>query len=144
MNEEIKQKSWFKRNWIWVVPVSGCLTLIVLAVLGIGSLFYGVTKVMTNSEPYEYAMEMTQNSTEVVIAIGDDIQKDGMTGGSVSYNNGLTKADLQIPIEGSKGRATIVVKARKEADQWTYEELYVLIKESQEQIHLLNKTLEDF
>ncbi len=144
MNEEIKQKGWFKRNWIWVVPVSGCLTLIVLAAFGIGSLFYGVTKVMTNSEPYEYAMEMSQNSTEVVIAIGDNIQKDGMTGGSVSYNNGLSKADLQIPIEGSKGQATIVVKAHKQADQWTYEELYVLIKESQEQINLLNKTLEDF
>jgi hydrogenase maturation factor HypF (carbamoyltransferase family) len=144
MNEEVKQKSWFKRNWIWVVPVSGCLTLVVLAALGIGSLFYGVTKVMTNSEPSEYAMELTQNSAEVVIAIGDNIQKDGMTGGSVSYNNGLSKANLQIPIEGSKNRATIIVKAHKEDDQWIYEELYVLIKESQEQINLLNKTLDDF
>lgn len=144
MNEEIKQKSWFKRNWIWVVPLSGCLTLIVLAVLGIGSLFYGVTKVMTSSEPYEYAMEMTQNSAEVVIAIGDDIQNDGMTGGAVSYNNGVSKANLEIPIEGSKGQAIIVVKAHKEADQWMYEELYVLIKDTQEQINLMNKTLEDF
>ena len=37
--EEIKQKSWFSQNWIWVVPVGGCLTLIVLAVFGLGAAF---------------------------------------------------------------------------------------------------------
>lgn len=144
MNEEIKQKSWFKRNWIWVVPVSGCLTLIVLAILGIGTFFYGVTKAMTNSEPYEHAMKMTQNSAEVVIAIGDNIQKDGMSSGAVSHNNGVSEADLEIPIAGSKGQATVVVKAIKEGDQWIYEEFCVLIKDTQQQINLLNKTLEDF
>lgn len=144
MNEEVIQKSWFKRNWMWVVPASGCLTLIFLAILGVGSIFYGVTKVLTNSEPYEYAMEMAQNSTEVVVNIGDHIEKNGMTNGNISYNNGSSEADLKIPIEGSNGKATIFLKAHKNGDEWVYEHLYVVIKKTQQEINLLNSTLDDF
>ena len=28
--EEQKQKSWLGKNWPWVVPVGGCLTLIIV------------------------------------------------------------------------------------------------------------------
>ena len=42
--EEVKQKSWFGRNWVWVVPLGGCLTIIALFVLGIGALVFGVSK----------------------------------------------------------------------------------------------------
>lgn len=144
MNEEVKQRSWFKRNWIWLVSASGCLIFIIIAILGIGTLFYGVTKIMTNSEPYEHAMEMTQNNVEVVVAIGEPIMKNGMTSGNISYKNENSEADLRIPVEGSKGRATVYVKAHKSGEDWVYEELYVLIKGTQEQINLLESVLEDF
>ncbi len=41
--ENAQQKSWFGRNWRWVLPVGGCLTVILLFVFGIGALFFGVS-----------------------------------------------------------------------------------------------------
>jgi len=40
MNEHTQQKNWFVRNWLWVVPVGGCLTIILLFVLGVGAIFF--------------------------------------------------------------------------------------------------------
>ena len=49
--EAQKQKSWFGRNWPWIIPVGGCLTVILFFVFGIGAIFFGVSKVMKNSAP---------------------------------------------------------------------------------------------
>jgi len=42
-NELVPQPSWWKRNWKWVVPVSGCFTVLVIIVIILGSIFYGVS-----------------------------------------------------------------------------------------------------
>lgn len=139
MNEEVQQKSWFKRNWIWVISLSGCLTFIILLVLGIGSFFYGVTKVLTKSEPSEYAMEMTQSNVQIIESIGEPIEKNGMPSGNISYVNESGEADLQIPVKGPKGDAVVFVKAHKVEGEWIYEELYVLIENTQEKINLALK-----
>lgn len=47
-----------------------------------------------------------------------------------------------IPIKGSKGKASLIIKGEKEDDTWEYQKLYVLIKETNEKINLLDKSLE--
>jgi len=50
---EVQQKkSWWGRNWPWVLPVGGCLTVILLLVFGVGAIFFGVTNALKNSTPY--------------------------------------------------------------------------------------------
>jgi hypothetical protein len=71
--EEVRQKSWFKRNWLWFVPTMGCLTLIVLFFLGIGSLIFGITNMISDSEPAQYALERAAESTVVIEALGEPI-----------------------------------------------------------------------
>ncbi len=142
--EAQKRKSWFGRNWLWVVPVGGCLTLIVLAVLGVGSLFYGVTSLLKNSTPYEYALEQAQENPEVVAQLGETIEADGMISGNLTYTNNKGEANIQIPIKGSKGEGTLFVVGEKYGEDWTYEKLYVLIKDSQEKINLLDKVIEGY
>lgn len=34
------QKSWFGRNWLWFIPLTGCLGFILLIVLGLGAAFF--------------------------------------------------------------------------------------------------------
>ncbi len=136
------QKSWWGRNWPWVLPVGGCLTVILLLVFGVGAIFFGVSNALKNSTPYEYAVELASNHPEVIATLGDDIETDGMFSGNISLNNGAGEADLKIPIKGYKGKGTLVVLGEKYDDEWIYEELYVLIKENGEKINLLDKTLE--
>lgn len=140
--EEVRQKSWFGRNWIWVVPVGGCLTLIIIGLIFIGTLFFGVTRMFKNSTPYEYALEQASQNREVTLILGDAIESDGIISGNISIDNNSGIANFSIPIKGSKGEARIYVVAEKRNGEWIYEKLYVLIKETQEEINLLEKELE--
>jgi len=144
MNEHIQQKNWFTRNWLWVIPVGGCLTIICLFVFGVGAIFFGVTNVLKNSTPYEYAVELASNNSDVIQFLGEPIETHGIMSGNISIQNNSGEVDISIPIKGSKGKGTVIVIGEKIDGEWFYEELYVLIKETNEKINLLNKTLEVF
>ena len=140
--EEIKRKSWFGRNWLWVLPVGGCLTIIILFVLGVGAIFFGVSEMFTSSTPYSYAVERAFENKEVTRVLGKPLETDGIISGNISLENDDGEADFKIPIAGPNGKARIVVVANKTYGKWVYEKLYVLIKETHEEINLLDKDLE--
>jgi len=137
-----KKKSWIGRNWPWVIPVGGCLTVILLFVFGVGAIFFGVTKALKNNTPYVYTVELAKSDRQVIAALGEDVDANGMPNGTVSLNEDNGNADFVIPLKGAKGKGSLVVKAEKIDGEWVYEILYVLIKDSQEQINLLDKILE--
>ncbi|WP_353777320.1 cytochrome c oxidase assembly factor Coa1 family protein [Winogradskyella sp. 3972H.M.0a.05] len=140
--EQHKQKSWFGRNWPWVLPVGGCLIVILLFVFGVGAVIFGATKMISGSEPYEYAVTTAKTNETVINILGDNIEPDGMMSGNISYSNNDGEADITIPIKGSKGEGSVSVKAQKTDGEWYYEALYVTIKETGEQVNLLDKSLE--
>ena len=140
--EAQKQKSWWGRNWPWVLPVGGCLTVILLFVFGIGAIFFGVSKALKNSTPYEYAVDLATNHPIVVENLGEPVETDGMLSGNISLDSSGGDVDFTIPLSGPKGKGSLVVTGEKIEGNWVYEALYVLIKETNEQINLLDKTLE--
>lgn len=136
------QKSWFGRNWPWVLPVGGCLTIILLFIFGVGAAIFGVSEALKGSEPYEYAVEEAKHSEALIAVIGEPVQTDGFMEGTVNFKNNSGRVDIKIPLRGPNGAATIEVKGTKEDGVWTYEKLYVIIKETNEKINLLEKNLE--
>jgi hypothetical protein len=137
MEDHIQQKSWFARNWGWAIPVGGCLTLIVLFFIFLGSLIFGVNELITESTPYQDALVKVNEDEYVVNILGEPIETNGIMNGSISYKNNTGSADISIPIKGSKGEAQLYVIGTKQNDQWTYKEMYVIIDETDEQIDLL-------
>ena len=142
MNEHVQQRNWFGRNWLWVVPVGGCLTIILLFIFGIGALFFGVSEVLSNSTPYEYAVEKASNDSSVIEYLGNPIETAGIMRGNISIKNGSGEVDISIPLKGPKGKGSVIVIGKKIDGEWIYEELYVLIKETNDKINLLDKVLE--
>ncbi|GAA3600339.1 cytochrome c oxidase assembly factor Coa1 family protein [Flavivirga amylovorans] len=140
--EDIKRKSWFGRNWPWVLPVGGCLTIIILFALGAGAIFFGVSKIFKSSAPYTYAVERAFENEDVIDFLGEPLETDGIISGNISLKNDEGEADFEIPIAGKNGDGSIIVVANKINDEWVYEKLYVLIKETKEEINLLDKGLE--
>ena len=126
-NELVQQPSWWKRNWKWVVPVGGCLTLIILFFVLVGGLVFGITSAMEDSQPYEYALEKINEDEKMIELLGAPIEKDGMIQGNYQWKNGKKGADMRIPIAGPKGEAILYVKARGEGDEWVYDEIRVEI-----------------
>ncbi|EZH74912.1 hypothetical protein ATO12_09270 [Aquimarina atlantica] len=137
MEDHIQQKSWFARNWGWAVPVGGCLTLIVLFFVFLGSLIFGVSELITESAPYQDALFKVNEDEYVVNILGEPIETNGIMNGNLSYKNNTGSADISIPIKGPKGEAQLYVVGTKQNDRWTYKEMYVIIDETDEQIDLL-------
>ena len=137
MEENIHRQSWWKRNWKWVVPSGGCLIIIVLIIVFIGSIFYGVTSLMTDSKAYTDAMEKATSSEQVTSILGSPIEQNGVIGGSIHYSSGYSDAEITIPIKGPNGAGTIRVEGGGTDDVWTYEKMDVLVSETGEIIDLL-------
>lgn len=85
--EGYNRKSWFRRNWKWLLPVGGCLTLILMLMVLVGTLFFGVTKMFANSEPYQYALEQASTNEKVIAVMGEPIEKKGIVSGNMSLSD---------------------------------------------------------
>ncbi|MDH7446102.1 cytochrome c oxidase assembly factor Coa1 family protein [Aquimarina sp. 2201CG14-23] len=137
MEEHRPQKSWFSRNWPWVVPVGGCLTLIIVFFVFLGSVVFGVSKALTSSTPYQDALAKAQEDEYIIQLLGEPIETNGIMQGELNFKNNTGMADISIPIKGPEGEARIYVVGTKQHDNWTYSELYVIIEETNEQVDLL-------
>ena len=137
MNETIPQKSWFSRNWGWVVPLGGCLTIIILFFVFLGSVIFGVNELISSSTPTTDAIAKVNEDEYVISILGEPIETDGMMNGSISFENDTGSADISLPIKGPKGTAQLFVVGNKNDDTWSYTEMYVIIDATDEQIDLL-------
>lgn len=138
--EEQRQKNWFGRNWTWVVPVGGCLTLIILFVLGIGAAIFGVTKAISGSEPYEYAVEQAKANKDVQFVLGEPIETNGIMQGNISLENGDSgHVDIKIPIKGPKDKGHVYIVGEKVDGKWVYEKLQVKTENGENTIYMLDE-----
>lgn len=136
-NELIVRKSWWDRNWKWLIP-TGCLSLLILLCLFIAGIFFGVTSMMKESDVYKEVMTEVQHNKIIIEKLGSPIEEEGMASGNISLSNDTGNCDLQIPIKGSKGEGTIFVVAQKRGN-WKYSVKSVYIVATKEKIDLLKK-----
>jgi hypothetical protein len=120
MEELQPQQSWWKRNWKWVVPVGGCLGLIIMMIVFFGALFFGISSAMDESQASLDAMAKIQTNEAAIDLLGEPIEKDGMGSISVSYVNGDKSIEQSIPVKGPKGTATIYVEGTGDDDAWLF------------------------
>lgn len=136
--EEQRQKSWFARNWTRAVPLGGCLTLIILSVVVIGVTIFVVSKAISGSEPYTYAVAQAKSNTVVLEVLGEPVATDGIMQGNISLKNGDSgHVDIEIPLIGSKTKGFVAIVGEKHDGEWIYEKIYVLVSGTNETIDLL-------
>lgn len=142
-NELVPQPSWWKKNWKWVIPLSGCLTFIILFIIFIGSIFYSVSSAFEEIQPYEYALEKINQDQEITDELGTPIKKDGFISSDYSNDNGKKTTKLVVPVSGPKGSGTLFIEASGDGDNWIYDVIRIEIKDN-ENIDLLEKESEFF
>lgn len=135
--EEQRQKAWFARNWTWLVPVSGCLLVIIGILVVAGGLVWGVSHMVSDSDAYTLAMEQAQNNQMLVDLLGEPIEKNGMTSVDIQWNNGIKTSELGIPIKGPEGEAIIYVEGIAIGEKWEYQVMEVYIANTDTTIDLL-------
>ena len=141
-NELVSQPSWWKRNWKWVVPLGGCFTLIIGAIILFSSIYLGITSIMEDSEPYEYAFELINKDEQLLEVLGSPIQKNSTVQGNINWNNGNKSAKMIIPISGSKASGKLYIDATGQGDEWNYHEIRVEVNDVE--FDYLEETHTDF
>ncbi len=141
-NELIPQPSWWKRNWKWVVPVGGCFTLIIGAIIIFSSIYFGVSNIMKESQPYEYALELINKDEQLIEVLGSPIKKHGMFQGNISWVNGNKVAKIAVPISGPKGEGKLYIDATGKDDTWIYHEIRVEVND--QEFDYLQETSSEF
>ncbi|AGC47809.1 hypothetical protein MYSTI_06536 [Myxococcus stipitatus DSM 14675] len=126
----VPQQGWWGRNWKWVVPV-GCLGLLAsCGCLGFVVVGLGVSSVTQNMGAYTEAVSIATNDAQVRKVMGAPIKASGFPKQTqVNSINGVTRAQLAIPLDGPQADGMLQVDARKEGDgDWHYDVLTVEVE----------------
>ncbi len=140
--EHSHQRSWFARNWGWVLPVgccSGCLIMIVISFLGLGTFAFSIFNEMKEMSPLEEVLVTVNESEMAKEILGENIKSIGFPNGNISVNNDDGEVKFSIDLEGTKGKGVLYVNGIRVAKKWSYEDLYIIIRETAEEINLLEK-----
>lgn len=125
-NYEAPKKSWWKRNWKWVVP-SGCLGLIILFILLIGSAAFSFFNFIKEESGSDDALTLIQQNESVIEYLGEPIEKDGFGSFNVSTSNGFRKAEANFPIKGPNGSGHAYIKSHGKGEAKIYDTFEVTI-----------------
>ena len=130
----VASKAGGKLKWVILSVVLGILLLVGIFVAAIFMIVFGA---MRSSEPYQHAVQVASHDPRVLGRLGAPIKPGWLTGGTINVAGGSGAADLTISVEGSRGKGTIFVVARKSEGEWTYQNLALRIEDSTERIDLL-------
>jgi len=133
--EQPPQRSWWGRNWKWVVPV-GCLGPVVVCGGGITLLVAIVFGALKSSDVYTDALARAKASREVQAQLGEPVKEGWWVGGNIKIENDTGDADLTIPLSGPKGTANLHATAKKAGGKWSYSTLEVIPDRSDTRIDL--------
>jgi hypothetical protein len=122
---EPPRRSWFARNWGWVLIFVGAGGFCVCCG-GFGGLLMLGTSVLKNSDAFTMALKRTQESPEVQEAIGQPIKDASVIPqGNIDIKNNTGDAHFEFDVEGPKGRAHVSTRATMENGKWTTTHLEV-------------------
>ncbi|PKG42537.1 cytochrome c oxidase assembly factor Coa1 family protein [Psychroflexus sp. MES1-P1E] len=141
-NELIEQKSWWKRNWKWLVPVSGIMiiSLVIFFSTGMGGIATDLAQAYADTELYENALERAKSDERVTELLGEiePIDKMAIMEGQVEFSNENKTVNSTIRIVGDKGKARMDISADRIKNKWNYTKIKVRIKNPPE----LKQTIE--
>jgi len=136
LQPEPLRKGWFDQNARWKIPL-GCLTLLFLVGMFVALLMTVITTSFRSSDVYKQAMAQAAANEQVRTQIGDPIKADWLIAGELKVSNDTGRANLSIPISGSRGRGTIRAVASKSGGVWHFSCLQVVVESHRSVIDLL-------
>lgn len=132
------EQGWFSRNWIWVIAVGALGFLGAGVIVFVVGIFIFVNGSLKSSPVYKEALLKAQAHPRVIRELGQALEAGWNVNGSLTIENSSGEANLEIPVQGARGKGMIYVEARKTAGQWKYSVLQVVIDGQTQPIDLLN------
>ena len=122
-------RSWWQRNWKWVVPAGSLMILPLFAVF--------VFTLMRHTDVFREAVARAEANPQVRAELGEPIREGWWVSGHVRTTGSSGNAALAIPLKGSRKDGTLYAVAHKSAGRWTYDTLEVAVEGRSGRISLL-------
>ncbi len=131
-NDLVEEKSWGKRNWNWLIPLSGII-LISFGIFfssGMDGVATDLAQAYADTKLYENAIEKINADKRVSVLLGEikPMDKLAILEGQVEYSNENKTVLSTIWIVGTKGRAKMDISADWINKKWNYTKINVRIK----------------
>lgn len=110
------------RGIVWkVLGIVLALGLVFAAL--IGGMMWLIFGSMRQAEPVQTALAQARAHTGLVAALGSPVEAGWLLSGAFHESNEDGDAELQVPISGPRGAATVYVAAVRRGGQWAYSTL---------------------
>jgi len=130
------ERSWLDRHARWKIPL-GCLIGILLFCAFVAVILTVVNVSFRKSTVYQEALARAGRSSEVVSRIGEPLQPGRFLQGRLNVSGSTGTANMTIPVAGPRGKATIVLDARKVDGAWMFRTLVVQFEGQSDAVNLL-------
>lgn len=146
-NDLVEEKSWGKRNWKWLIPVSAII-LISFGIFfssGMDLVAGDLAKAYADTNLYENAIEKVNEDKRVLKLLGEiqPMENLDILEGHVEYSNENKTVKTTIWINGTNGRAKMDIAADWVNKEWNYTKLNVRIKNPPEKRQTIEIVTED-
>jgi hypothetical protein len=130
------KRSWLDRQGGWKIPL-GCLVALLLICAFVAILLTVVESSFRKSIVYQEALARAGQSPEVINRIGEPLRPGLVLQGQLNVSGSSGSAKMEIPISGPRGKATILLDARKLYGAWMFNTLEVHFEGKSEVVNLL-------
>ena len=136
-----EKKSWFSRNWKWLIPV-GCLSIGIMAVAAVAAVVFFALGSVKSSYVYQQAISRTRSNADVIRELGEPIEPGWLISGRINVTESSGDADMSIPVSGPKKSGRVYVLAEKKLGKWDFSALEVELEGETKRINLLSPSSE--
>lgn len=131
-NEQIVHKSWWNRNWKWVVSICAIILVVITVFFssGLGRITTDIAQAYTDTGLYENALAKINADPKVNELLGEvqPLGKITILEGETKYSNNYQTVNSTVRIVGTKGKAKMDISADRITDQWVYSKINIRIK----------------
>jgi hypothetical protein len=135
MAEQVR-RSWWGRNWFWVVP-TGCLIPVVVCAGFVALILTVVFGAIKSSAPYTESLAAVKQHRQAQELLGEPIEPGFFVTGSINVSGSSGDANISYSVSGLKGSGTVYVVAEKKAGEWDYETMVLDCAGTGDRIDLL-------
>jgi hypothetical protein len=130
------EKSWLERHARWKIPI-GCLIVVVLLGGFVAAVFTVVSTSFRRSYVFQEAIARAERNPQVADRIGTPLRPGWVPQGRIEVSGSSGSAQMEIPVTGPHGKATISLEARKVAGTWRFSTLQVQLEGQSDSVNLL-------
>jgi len=138
-------KSWFKRNFIWIAILFLGISIIIFVVVTASKnkSVTDVVKAYSEQELYNDALDLAKKDKIVIQVLGklEPIDKTAILEGTVLYSKEYDTVNSSVRVKGNKARGKLDIFAIKINKKWKYNSLKIRIKkplDKKQTIEILN------